>query len=78
MDEELGGRMGAAQILGRGVRESPLLRQGFGFTMLLAIIGAAGRVVIPVVVQQAIDHGFVPFVCAVCRVVLFLLCAVVV
>ncbi len=59
MDEELGGRMGAAQILGRGVRESPLLRQGFGFTMLLAIIGAAGRVVIPIVVQQAIDHGFV-------------------
>ena len=58
IDPEIGGRLGAAQTLGRGVREAPILRQGFGLTLLLAAIGAAGRVVIPIVVQQAIDHGF--------------------
>ena len=58
MDEELGGRLGAARTLGRGVQAAPILRQGFGLTLILAVIGAAGRVVIPVVVQQAIDHGF--------------------
>ncbi len=58
MDEELGERLGAARILSRGVQEAPRLRQGFGFTLVLAIFGAAGRVVIPITVQQAIDHGF--------------------
>jgi len=57
-DEELGGRLGAARILGRGVQEAPRLRQGFALTFGLAMIGAAGRVVIPITVQQAIDHGF--------------------
>ncbi|CAB4891076.1 unannotated protein [freshwater metagenome] len=57
-DPEIGGRLGAAQTLGRGVKEAPILRQGFGLTLVLAVVGAAGRVVIPIVVQQAIDHGF--------------------
>ena len=59
MDPELGDRPGAARTLSRGVQESPILRQGFGVTVILAVAGAAGRVVIPVVLQQAIDHGFV-------------------
>ena len=57
VDDELGGRLGTARILSRGVKEAPVLRQGFGLTFLYAIIGAAGRVVIPITIQQAIDHG---------------------
>ena len=57
-DEEFGDRLGAARILSRGVQEAPRLRQGFGLTLGFAVIGAAGRVVIPITVQQAIDHGF--------------------
>ena len=57
-DEELGGRLGAARILSRGVQEAPRLREGFARTLLYALIGAAGRVVIPITVQQGIDHGF--------------------
>ncbi len=58
MDEDFGGRLGAARTLGRGVQAAPILRQGFGLTLMFAVIGASGRVVIPIVVQQAIDHGF--------------------
>ncbi|MCU1392218.1 MAG: putative transporter permease/ATP-binding protein [Ilumatobacteraceae bacterium] len=57
-DEELGGRLGTARILSRGVQEAPRLRQGIGRTIAYALVGAAGRVVIPITVQQAIDHGF--------------------
>ena len=42
----------------RGWRASPELREGIGLTILLAGIGAVGRVVIPVLVQQVIDKGF--------------------
>ena len=56
-DEELGGRLGAAHILSRGVQEAPRLRQGFALTLALSMVGAAGRVVIPITIQQAIDHG---------------------
>ena len=45
-------------IMRRGWRASPELRDGIGITILLASVGAAGRVVIPVLVQQVIDKGF--------------------
>jgi ATP-binding cassette subfamily B protein len=48
---------GAIAILRRGARATPQLRQGLGVTILLALIGAAGRVVIPVLTQQVIDRG---------------------
>ena len=48
---------GTLETLSRGVRAVPSLRQGIGFTLFLAMIGASGRVVVPVVIQQAIDHG---------------------
>jgi putative ABC transport system ATP-binding protein len=48
---------GTLETLSRGVRTVPSLRQGIGFTLVLAMIGASGRVVVPVVIQQAIDHG---------------------
>ena len=57
IDEEIPDRGGAAHTLGRGVRAAPVLRQGFVVTLMLAVIGAAGRVVIPIVIQYAIDNG---------------------
>ncbi len=51
-------RWSAVETIGRGVRAAPALRTGFGLTLTLAMFGAAGRVVVPVVIQQAVDHGF--------------------
>ena len=51
-------RWTAVETIGRGVRAAPALRTGFGLTLALAMMGAAGRVVIPILVQQAIDRGF--------------------
>ena len=36
-----------------------MLRQGLGVTWVLAAVGAGGRVVVPIVLQQAIDKGIV-------------------
>jgi ATP-binding cassette, subfamily B, bacterial len=49
----------ATQTILRGLREAPVLRHGLWITFLLAAIGAAGRVVVPVLIQQAIDNGIV-------------------
>lgn len=54
------GRWSAVETIGRGVRAAPALRTGLGLTLCLAMIGAAGRVVIPILIQQAIDRGFRP------------------
>ncbi len=43
--------------INRGLSEAPVLRQGLGVTWVLAAIGATGRVVVPVLLQQAIDKG---------------------
>ena len=51
-------RWTAVETIGRGVRAAPALRTGFGLTLLLAMVGASGRVVIPIFVQQSIDRGF--------------------
>lgn len=45
--------------LGRGLSAAPMLRRGLGVTWLLAAIGASGRVIVPIVIQQAIDRGIV-------------------
>lgn len=52
------GLQGAMSVLRRGYRESPELRAGFGYTVMLAIALSAGRVVVPVLIQQIIDKGF--------------------
>ncbi len=49
----------ALQILRRGIRESPELRKGIGVTVSFALFSALARLVLPVLVQQAIDGGFV-------------------
>ena len=41
----------------RGLAFSPELAEGFGLTLLLAMIGTAGRVVVPIAVQQTLDRG---------------------
>ena len=53
------GRFSAVNAIGRGLQEAPVLRQGLGVTWLLAAVGAGGRVVVPITIQQAIDRGIV-------------------
>ncbi|MDP8959896.1 MAG: ABC transporter ATP-binding protein/permease [Actinomycetota bacterium] len=42
--------------LRRTLREAPALRRGLGLTVLLAALGIAGQLVVPVVVQQLVDR----------------------
>ena len=51
------GPFSATSTIGRGLEEAPVLRQGLALTWLLAAAGAGGRVVVPILVQQAIDRG---------------------
>jgi len=48
---------GALETLKRGWRDAPELRRGFAGTVVLALIGAVGRIAVPVLVQQSIDRG---------------------
>jgi putative ABC transport system ATP-binding protein len=50
-------RDGAVATLRRGLRLMPEFRRGLPLTFLLALIATAGRVVVPVAVQQTIDRG---------------------
>lgn len=52
-----GEQIGAWDTLRRGVAHSPELAEGFRLTLLLALLGTAGRVVVPVAVQQTLDRG---------------------
>ena len=47
----------AVRIIGRGLETAPILREGLGVTWMFAAVGAAGRVVVPILIQQAIDKG---------------------
>ncbi len=47
----------AVRTIGRGLHTAPVLRRGLGVTWLLAAIGAGGRVVVPILIQQTIDRG---------------------
>ena len=51
------GRWSTLRTIGRGVEAAPALRHGFGVTLLAALVGTAGRVALPILIQQAIDHG---------------------
>jgi ATP-binding cassette subfamily B protein len=73
-------REGAFATLRRGLRMMPEFRRGLPVTFLLALLATAGRVVVPIAVQQVIDRGLAapggPDMGVVTRLVL--LCAVVV
>jgi putative ABC transport system ATP-binding protein len=47
----------ASATLRRGLRMMPEFRRGLPVTFLLALIATAGRVVVPIAVQQTIDKG---------------------
>ena len=49
---------GAWRVLLRGLRESPELRAGLGFTVVLSLLVTAANLAIPILVQQILDHGF--------------------
>lgn len=53
-----GAQMRGLGVLRRGVQVSPELVRGLGVTLALAAVAAAGRVVVPLTVQQVIDTGF--------------------
>ena len=48
---------GAWQVLVRGLRESPELRKGLGFTVIVSMGVTVASLVEPVLVQQIFDHG---------------------
>ncbi len=47
----------ATTTIRRGLREAPVLRDGLWLTFVLAAVGSGGRVVVPILIQQAIDNG---------------------
>ncbi len=51
---------GSFAVLRRGVRESPELRAGLGFTLVVSLGITAISLVTPILVQQVFDHGFTP------------------
>jgi ATP-binding cassette subfamily B protein len=54
---ESGEETRAFETIRRGLVYSPELGAGFGLTLLLALVGTAGRVVVPIAVQQTLDKG---------------------
>ncbi|MET0837393.1 MAG: ABC transporter ATP-binding protein [Marmoricola sp.] len=54
---DTGDEIRAMDTIRRGLAFSPELAEGFGLTMLLALVGTAGRVVVPIAVQQTLDRG---------------------
>ncbi|MFL6109545.1 MAG: ABC transporter ATP-binding protein, partial [Marmoricola sp.] len=52
-----GEEISAWQTIRLGAEISPELKEGFGTTVALALLGTAGRVVIPIAVQQTLDKG---------------------
>jgi ATP-binding cassette subfamily B protein len=52
-----GTERGAFATLAHGIRLTPEFREGLVVTLLLALLATAGRVVVPVAVQQTLDNG---------------------
>ena len=47
----------AITTIRRGLEAAPVLRDGLSLTFALAAVGSAGRIVVPILIQQAIDKG---------------------
>ncbi len=45
------------RVLRRGLAESDDLRRGLGATAAVAVLAAAGRLIVPILVQLVLDHG---------------------
>ncbi|MCW2608084.1 MAG: putative ABC-type multidrug transport system, ATPase and permease component [Frankiales bacterium] len=48
---------GSFAVLAHALRLTPEFKEGLAVTLLLAVVATAGRVVVPVAVQQTIDNG---------------------
>jgi ATP-binding cassette subfamily B protein len=55
--DDITSQRGSIATLAHGLRLAPEFRAGLGLTLLLAFLSTAGRVVVPLAVQQTIDHG---------------------
>ena len=56
-DEDALQEAGAVAVLRRGVAATPELRQGLVLTGLLAVLTAAGKLAVPMLIQQILDRG---------------------
>ncbi|HEY3144417.1 MAG TPA: ABC transporter ATP-binding protein [Acidimicrobiales bacterium] len=56
-DEDALANAGAVEVLRRGVRVTPELREGLLFTMALAFVTATGKLAVPILIQQILDRG---------------------
>ncbi len=54
---QAGADRGSLATLAHGLRLAPEFRVGLPVTLLLALLSTAGRIVVPLAVQQTIDHG---------------------
>jgi ABC-type multidrug transport system fused ATPase/permease subunit len=54
---ESGEDIAAIQTIRRGIAVSPELTEGIRGTLALAVLASVGQVIVPIVVQQTIDHG---------------------
>jgi putative ABC transport system ATP-binding protein len=54
--EEAEAPISTRMALGRAFREAPTLRRGVELTLLLAVLGTAGQLVVPIAVQQIVDR----------------------
>lgn len=58
MTDVASGEAGSAwRVLRRGVALAPELADGIVVTLVLAVVATAGRVLVPIAVQQAVDQG---------------------
>jgi len=57
VEEEIAARSGAMKTIRRGLALSPELRRGLPGTIILALVATAGKVIIPIVIQQVLDYG---------------------
>jgi ATP-binding cassette subfamily B protein len=48
---------GAVEVLRRGLAATPELRQGITLTLVMAVVTAAGKLAVPVLIQQILDRG---------------------
>ena len=48
---------GAVEVFRRGLAVTPELRQGLLLTVLLAVVTAAGKLALPILIQQVLDRG---------------------
>jgi ATP-binding cassette, subfamily B, bacterial len=48
---------GAWAVLRRGLRETPELRRGIGYTVVFAMVSGFGQLLVPILIQQILDKG---------------------